>query len=91
MIDRGTLKGRVVSKEPKNRARRVPGLRESPGGETLDGVLDSEFTQAELREFLAADYLDTHADPAFRESLRKKLWDLVSNRYGRDPSSSDSS
>lgn len=45
-------------------------------------------TRAEIQEFLAADYLETHADPEFKERLRKDLWTLVSNRYGPGSSSS---
>lgn len=41
-----------------------------------------EVTNDELREFLEADDLDVQADPFFKESLRRKLWDLVRNQYG---------
>ncbi len=97
-VDR-SAKDEIVSDEPKNRGGRVQralevGKAKTPAGvadDALDGVmedvLESEFSEAELQEFLAADYLETHADPAFKESLRKKLWALVSNRYGRGPSS----
>jgi len=37
----------------------------------------SELTIEELREFLQADALDVPVDPAFKERLRKKLWELV--------------
>ena len=37
----------------------------------------SDVTLDELREFLEADIMDVKADPAFKERLRKKLWDLV--------------
>lgn len=91
-----------VSNEPKNRGGRVqrafdpsgaPDARGSGAGSDvitdggLEDVIDTDFSEAELQEFLAADYLDTQADPAFKESLRKKLWALVSHRYGRGPSS----
>lgn len=39
-----------------------------------------EFTVDELREFLEADYVEVQADPAFKERLRRKLWDLVQAR-----------
>ncbi len=90
-------KDEVVSKEPKNRGGRAYrareiGVTESPDGvacaaNVMEDALDSDFTEAELREFLAADYLETRADPTFKESLREKLWTLVSNRHGRGPSS----
>ena len=63
---------------------------------TDDGVLSqdeafSEFTPVELREFLAADHLESHADPGFKERLRKRLWNFIRERYGSGSSSSNSS
>jgi hypothetical protein len=43
-----------------------------------EGVLDCSLD--ELREFLEADLVDVHADPEFKQSLRRKLWDLVQVR-----------
>lgn len=37
----------------------------------------SELTIEELREFLQADSIDVPVDPAFKERLRRKLWELV--------------
>ena len=37
----------------------------------------ADFTIEELREFLQGDSLDVQVDPAFKERLRQKLWDLV--------------
>ena len=54
-----------------------------------DGSLDSQFsdvTLEELREFLEADMTEVNADPAFKERLRKKLWDLVQAQSGGPPS-----
>lgn len=39
-----------------------------------------EFTMDELREFLEGDALDVRADPEFKESLRRKLWEMVRAR-----------
>jgi hypothetical protein len=39
-----------------------------------------EFTIEELREFLEGDLLDVHADPEFKERLRRMLWDMVRAR-----------
>jgi hypothetical protein len=36
-----------------------------------------EITTEELREFLEADRHVLHADPAFKERLRRKLWAIV--------------
>jgi len=97
----GAKKDEIVSNEPKNRGGRVPralevGKAKAPDPSLdgahdgfMDDAIDSDFSEAELREFLSADYLETRADPAFKESLRKKLWALVSNRYGRGPSSAE--
>jgi hypothetical protein len=47
-----------------------------------DGLMN--FTMDELREFLEADLIDVRADPEFKERLRRKLWDLVLARSGRN-------
>lgn len=44
----------------------------------------SEFTSEELQEFLEADVSPVQADPAFKEALRRELWELVQDRYGAD-------
>ena len=46
----------------------------------------SDATMDELREFLEGDVLDVGADPKFKEALRRKLWDLVQGKIGRDGS-----
>ena len=37
----------------------------------------ADFTIEELREFLQGDSSDVPVDPAFKERLRQKLWDLL--------------
>jgi hypothetical protein len=37
----------------------------------------ADFTIEELREFLQGDALDAPIDPAFKERLRQRLWELV--------------
>lgn len=41
-----------------------------------EALLDS--MEEELRDFLAADLLHVRVDPAFKERLRRELWELVS-------------
>ena len=43
-----------------------------------DGSL--EFTMDELKEFLEGDPVEVRADPAFKESLRRKLWEMMRAR-----------
>ena len=45
-----------------------------------DSMNGSEYSPDELREFLAADLLEVHADPRFKERLRMRLWELVKSR-----------
>ncbi len=45
-------------------------------------AMEQDFTAEELEEFLAADHLETSADPLFRERLRQKLWEIVRSRFG---------
>jgi len=49
--------------------------------------MNTEFSDDELQEFLEADKLDVSADPAFKERLRRKLWEMVRKRLGQDPES----
>ena len=51
----------------------------------LSGDFSEGFSDEELRDFLAADFLEVQADPAYREGLRRKLCTMVSERYGRGP------
>ena len=44
-----------------------------------------EVSVQELREFLEADWLGSEADPAFRERLRRRLWQWVRSRYRGGP------
>jgi hypothetical protein len=44
-----------------------------------------EFSTEELKEFLEGDLKPTQADPVFQERLRRELWAMVQDRYGRDP------
>jgi hypothetical protein len=44
------------------------------------GQEPADFTSEELQEFLEADRLDVKADPAFKERLRQKLWEIVRER-----------
>ena len=44
-----------------------------------------DFTMEELREFLEADNLDVPVDPAFKERLRRTLWDMLRRRARPKP------
>jgi hypothetical protein len=58
------------------------------GGDRGRQIMDEgamEFTMDELREFLEGDRLDVRADPAFKERLRRRLWDMVLQGVGRGP------
>ena len=62
----------------------VDGVTDSDWQDQFDS--SSDFDPDELREFLAADMMQLHADPDFKERLRRKLWLVVKRRYGRGPS-----
>ncbi len=53
--------------------------------EVREGMPAADFTDDELREFLEADRLGVRADPAFKERLRRRLWEIVLAREGADP------
>ena len=71
--------------KPRVRNNEVNGSERVISDASVDLIdeLGGEFSQKELDDFLAADVLEVQADPAFRERLRKKLWTMVSDRYGR--------
>jgi hypothetical protein len=49
---------------------------------TMDDA-SMDFTMEELREFLEADNLAVPVDPAFKERLRRRLWEMVRRRARR--------
>lgn len=57
-------------------------MRGSMGDEaTMDESIEGlDFSPDELREFLAGDLVEVHADPQFKERLRAKLWDVLKSR-----------
>lgn len=91
VINRVPFKDRLVSNERRKTGSQRSGGVDVAASDPVDGVIEADFSPAELQEFLAADYLETRADPTFKENLRKKLWTLVSNRNDPGSSSSDSS
>lgn len=62
----------------------VDGVTDSDWRDPFDG--SSDVDPDELREFLSADMMPLKADPAFKESLRRKLWLVIKRRYGRQSS-----
>ena len=58
-------------------ARRQPASGRAVGREQMGDEAMAEFTIEELREFLQGDALDAPVDPAFKERLRQRLWELV--------------
>ncbi len=53
----------------------MSGSRADEDAAVDEGFMD--FTLDELREFLEADLVDVRADPAFKERLRRRLWEMV--------------
>ncbi len=49
----------------------------------LPKEIAAEFSTEELMEFLEGDLHPTQADPEFKERLRRDLWAMVQERYGR--------
>jgi hypothetical protein len=54
----------------------APGMSSEREESTMDEA-SMDFTMDELREFLEADNLDVPIDPAFKEALRRRLWEMV--------------
>jgi len=66
---------------PAERRRTVEGSERTVSWDTPDLDVGDSADQAidpeELREFLAADFLECPADPIYKERLREKLWRIV--------------
>jgi hypothetical protein len=67
----------------RRRSARPEGASERERRDVLDESA-AEVSPEELREFLEADLLGVQADPVFKEALRRKLWALVREKYGRN-------
>lgn len=63
--------------EPRKPRRQAISERDAERKQVMAEEAMSDFTIEELREFLQADSLEVPVDPAFKERLRRKLWDLV--------------
>jgi len=85
---KGFLRGGRNSTEKSETDQSNQKPMQEPNEET-NAVLDAEFSDEELQEFLEGDSLDVRADPAFKERLRRKLWEIVRSRLGNDPGSDE--
>ena len=63
--------------EPRKPRRRTTSKQIAERNQGMTDEAMADFTIEELREFLQADSLDVPVDPAFKERLRRKLWDLL--------------
>ena len=63
--------------EPRKTRRQATSERGAKRKQVMTDEAMADFTIEELREFLQADSLDVPVDPAFKERLRRKLWELV--------------
>ncbi len=71
-------------RKSKKRVGRDGGVTDR-SDQPVDVLNDSEdgCSPEELYDFMSADALDVQADPRFKEALRRKLWAMVNDRYGR--------
>ena len=53
---------------------------EDPRAEAVLDPNENEFSLDELREFMEGDLLEVTADYGFKESLRRRLWEMVRAR-----------
>lgn len=61
----------------------------SPGTTDLGGVDAEEVDPDELRDFMAADWVEVKADPGFRERLRSNLWEMLRTSLPDPPENDD--
>jgi hypothetical protein len=76
--------GARIRERLERRRRRKPRAAQGPAHRERKVIeeIAEEFTTEELTEFLEGDLAPTEADPAFKERLRRELWQLVQDRYG---------
>ena len=70
------------------RRHRGSGSAREPDAERKYEIMSEPVTDTELeelRDFLAADLMDVPVDPAFKEDLRRRLWEMVRGRVWRPP------
>ena len=63
--------------EPRKTRRQAMSDQNAERKQKMADEAMADLTIEELREFLQADSLDVPVDPAFKERLRRKLWELV--------------
>jgi hypothetical protein len=71
------------------RRHREAGSAREPDAERKREIMGEPVTDTELeelRDFLAADLLDVPVDPAFKEALRRRLWEMMRAHVWRPPS-----
>ena len=57
--------------------------RKSEGRERQVDEISADISTEELQEFLEADLYPVQADPAFKEELRRTLWEVVQRTAAR--------
>jgi hypothetical protein len=68
---------RVEPRKPRRRTTSKQRPERNERNQVMTEEAMADFTIEELREFLQADSLEVPVDPAFKERLRRKLWDLL--------------
>ena len=68
---------------PRKSRRQVGKQGADAERESMTDEVLTEFTVEELREFLQGDTLDVPVDPAFKERLKRRLWELVKEQARR--------
>ena len=69
-----------MSLHPPNKGGLRAGMRGQRETREMEEA-SSEVSMEELQEFLEGDVLEPPADPAFKERLRKNLWEMVRLRF----------
>ena len=91
-IDERVRAGDGVNR-PEPRKLRRQGRKHAADADRDQAMTDdsmAEFEIEELREFLQGDILDVQVDPAFKQRLKRKLWELVKEQARRRGSDDDS-
>ena len=74
---------------PAERSSGQGGAPSTPAVPDLPGFDPDDIDPEELREFMAADWVEVKADPGFRERLRRRLWEMIRASHEGDTPDDD--
>ncbi len=76
-----SLRRSATGVEPAGSTGGAAGQPAGPAVPELPDFDPEDIDPEELRDFMAADWVEVKADPGFRERLRSQLWKMLSRSH----------